>query len=376
VKVEWSKEDAGTDVFGRVQLDNTTTLMEAKHEPNNAVRSLDYHPYSMFYLAESLASGAHYVDIDAYVEGNTGYIKWAKIIVLRLDDWLTTSGMYDYANTEGEINTNSSWQTIETLTFTPDTGGDYLILGNVEAATGSVGDSVSFRLNYDSASEYIPLKNTEESGETWCTFEAKEYDDYVSWVWGGIVNIPASSKTILMEGISTYYIWARKRRIIAIRLGAMSSSAQYNEVTTVTSYTGNTYQTKATKTWTPSNQVDHLILGGIVVKPDAVNTETWTRCVVQTSPSLDEISEGVIDSKDPSGWADSYPFFSAEIKELTTSSHTISSQYRGNDVGDTVYGKGSFVVIVDIEAPPAVSNGPNERLINRLINGLINDRIN
>ena len=318
------------------------------HEFYPNVGSNDYRNVSSFYLAEDLGSGSHNVDIDAYRSTDAGYIRDMKIAVLRLDDWLTTSGMYDYAATEGsEALTQDSWETVETLTFTPDTAGDYLVLGTVQARNPSSINSITFRLNYDSGSEYLPVINSEESNQTYCTAECFGTPE-LGWMWGGIVNIPASSKTILLEGYQhgSTGMAAEMRRIIAIRIAAMDSAANTDEDASNTS-TSSQWVDRSTITFTPPSTEDYLILAGIVTKPDAEADLGCARLNQTAGTGSGVISQHEGKSKDASDPADAFPFYTVEIKELAGISQTFKTQYGyGTDSSGTTYSKGSWIVAI------------------------------
>ena len=328
-----------------VQLDDTITIMEGAHQPQNSP-AYDYKNYSTMYLAESLSSGAHNIDIDTVVTEGTGYIIYAKIIVFRIDDWFPTSGMYAYDATEGETSLNTSYSTLESITFTPDSAGDYLVLASCEVHSDSTTKSTSVRLDYDSAAEYLPIQTNSQTYEH-ATFECTHTNDYFPWVWGGIINIPASSKTIILQGASTSSGDARKRRIIALRLGAMSSSPQTNEDTTET--TTRAWASKATKTWTPSAQLEHLILCGLCLRPAATSEEGRVQFNHSAGTSPGVFSFGQLDAKDVSGPADYYPFFSCVIKDLGAISQTFDAEFAGRLSNDDVFAKAGFIVIIDIE---------------------------
>lgn len=333
----------------RAQLDNTTTIMEGLYEPSTSSSpEEDYRNFSTVYLAESLASGAHYVDIDILTESasyNT-YIRYMKIAVIRLDDWLPTTGMYAYTNTEAETDIRD-WTTLETLTFTPDTAGDYLILGSCEAKVGVAGNSIVLRLNYDSGAEYLPVANAEE-GMTYLDYEDRDITDYHSFVWGGIVSLPASEKTILMEGktLNTQYPVGRKRRIIAIRLAAMDSGVVTDEDAANTS-TSSQWTTKSSIDFTPTSTEDYLIFGGMLIKPDMTGPAGDIRLNHVTGTATGVIGEHGHYSQDPAGYADCTPLFTVEVKSLTNTQQVIETQWGyGDDTSGLHYGKGSFIVAI------------------------------
>ena len=325
----------------RAQLDDTTTTMEVLCETTLADRAIVYPTFHSVYLAENLASGDHYVDIDAFVEQFTGYIKSIKIAVLRLDDWLPTSGMYDYASTEGELTLGLSFATFETLTFTPDTAGDYLVLGSVELKSGATTYTAEMRLNYDSASEYLPI-----DVDGFLGVESKDTSDYFGYVWGGIITIPASSKTILLEAKSGSGVSSkiRKRRIFAVRIAAMDAAANTDEDASSTSTTSQ-WADRSTISFTPSSTEDYLILGSHLLGDTATDGGKQQRLNHTVGTDTGVILECRPYIKDRDAPADWYNLFAAEIKSLTNTLQTFKTQW-GEDGSNAVYSKGSWIVAI------------------------------
>jgi len=366
----------------RAQLDDSTTFMEGLFEPVATHGSGEYRSFGSFYLAQSLSFGNHHVDLDAFGESAsyTYYMKYMHITVLRLDDWLPTNGMYEYVSTDTEASlpgVNGQYIDAQTITFTPDQAGDYLILASLEMRSGYTSDSVSARLNYDSGVEYLPVNNNEEAYENYVTYESKDTTDYLPFIWGGIVNIPTSPKTIKLQACRTGGTntngQVRRSRIIAIRLGAMDSNVQYTEDTSVTSTTSS-WTDKSTLSFTPTSQEDYLILGAMVIKPDSTSYPGHTRLEHASGTNPETIDMAEIDSKDSGNPADCIPFFTTEMKQLGATSQTFKTQY-GRFLGSgTTYGKGSFIVAIrkppspnyeldlEVQWTNATYNLPNEEL--------------
>lgn len=340
--------NTSTSIGVRAQLDNTTTIMEALIEPcTGGNRPQDYRNVSTVYLAESLSSGSHHVDIDAKVASSTGYMEYMKIAVVRLDDWLPTTGMYDSAATEGEVVLTTSWATYETLTFTPDQTGDYLILGSCELKTGDLANTSNVRLNYDAGSEYLPVNNSEETGDNYVGYQGHDVTDYHSFVWGGIVNIPASSKTIILQGVSTVgsTSYVRKRRVIAIRLAAMDSSVEYDE-DPANGGTSAQWADKTFHSFTPPSTGNYLLINGIVIKPDSTATPGHARFEQTLGTGTGTIGQTNVDAKDAFNPADCIPHFTIESKSLTNTLQVFRSQYGYAGASGTCYSKGSFIIAI------------------------------
>lgn len=339
---------SSNSIYMRVQLDDTTDILSGAMEGQGGG---DFRPFNAFYVAEDLASGSHYVDLDAYVETGTGYFQYSKLFVIRLDDWLPTTGMYAYNSYEAQAALSTSYSAVVTLTFTPDQAGDYLVLFAADATSASTSKSVILYGEYDSESVLIPLKNTEETGgDTYLDAECKDGTDVMSFFWGGIVTIPASSKTITLQGgVSGGSATADRSRILAIRLAAMSSAIESTEDDTVTS-TSSSYADKDTLSFTPSATGDYWILGGMVLKPDADGGaySGHARLEQTAGTSTGTIGEIEVISKDASDEADAIPFMTVEMKELADTTQTFKTQY-GYVAGGDHYGKASLIVAVPLE---------------------------
>jgi len=74
---EWRRNTASNDFRGRVQIDNTSTIMEFNEESKDGT---SWHPAAGFDIVQ-LTAGTHTIDIDYAGEttGNTSYIRRARI---------------------------------------------------------------------------------------------------------------------------------------------------------------------------------------------------------------------------------------------------------------------------------------------------------
>lgn len=77
---EWRRDAAWNDYQARIQIDDSTTIMEHIQEPQD---TNSWHPVSGFYIT-NLSSGNHYVDFDHYGD-NSGYTSYTRR--LRLEIW-------------------------------------------------------------------------------------------------------------------------------------------------------------------------------------------------------------------------------------------------------------------------------------------------
>ena len=344
-----------TGVRVRTQLDNSVTISEAEVQVGSTSPQ-GFKPFANIYLAQSLSAGSHYVDMDVYkVTSGTWYMDYAHITVLRLDDWMPTANMYAYTETTTASNIGTgvanAFQTQATLTFTPDSAGNYIVIAMVQLRPASTTASALTRLNFDSGTRYIPLSNTEESATNPLVFEGRTVTDQNSWVWGSIVDLTAASHTFLLEtGMSSTATGANgaaNKRILAMRIAAMDSSAHTIDDTSVTSTTAQ-YTQKASIQFTPSATKDFLIFGGLSNKPDSSAYPTGTRLIQNAGDEVSTIGLVQHDSKDSSTPADCFPFFASSVRSWTPQTQNVSVDYGyGMGTSGTAYGKGAFIVIIE-----------------------------
>lgn len=353
-------------IYVRGQIDDTTTIMEQVNESVNATRTNEYLSFHTFYLASALAAGAHFVDIDAYVEsGATGYMKNIRIVVINIGMLCPTSGMYGYVATEASLAISAaagSPTTLQTLNITPDVTGDYLILGTCELYSNSASYSAYVRLNITAGTEYLPIDTAKGStAYEYCGMEDQDTSDRHTKTWGGVVSLTSgASRAILIEGYrtSTNTAAALKRRILAIRLNAASPLVQYNEVTTETSGTSTSYNTGLNKgiiSWTPTYVTNWTIMGGMNFENNTGTISSATRLFHATGNTGNDsgtINECIKRNKQSTTTTtDSWPAFGIVNEELTAAAQVFMMQYMNVAAGTTYY-RGGWVV--------AWPNGGNE----------------
>ena len=156
---------------------------------------------------------------------------------------------YQFVAADSETSTTStSWQTKATLTFTPATADDWVILGFAEQRDSSSTYSAKVRLTVDGVAV----------GEN--TNEAKDTTDYLPFTALKYQNLSAASHTILLQYCSenaaaTAYV--RRARVVAIRkasLDVLSAASDTNTALTTT------LTSRATLTWTPATAGDYIVI--------------------------------------------------------------------------------------------------------------------
>jgi len=345
--------DVNDSMSLRVQLDDNINIMEIT-KTFAYVAALE--KISCLYVAENLTPTTHTVDIDGWSMDNPGVYYNPKITVIRLDNWLQPDD-YKYSATETEYTTVTSgaWYNAVTLTITPTVTENWLILGNLAKqarATNTLAE-IGNRINYDSGSEYIPVDNTEETGDNYLVKYSVSLNssdpDYFSEVWGGIVSVPDSTKTFSIEAISTGaengYI--KNARLLALRLPAFVDIQSTENITNVSTNTD--WTVKSELEFTPPEQGNYLLLGEICTKADDVSSYVrgWFSHENGTNAptTLDLTDYQGLDASDP---AEIRSLFGFSRKFLNTVTQTFQTAF-GNPGAQTIYSKNSFIVAIPLK---------------------------
>lgn len=187
------------------------------------------------------------LEFAAETSTNTVRCRNASIFILKV-------GAADqYAESEGDsTSTSTSFTTKTTLTFTPASTGDYLLIASAALNLDTTGSEPNCRLA-NGGSYYGAMQLTN-----------KDSTNYAPWNTAIKLNLAASSQTFTIEYSVTDGIGEgatiRHASILAIRLDAFAN-AYYAEDLTELSTTSTTFQDKVTLTQTPAAR-DHLVLAG------------------------------------------------------------------------------------------------------------------
>jgi len=201
--------------------------------------------------------GSKNINLSVKVSGGvspTAYVDDMRIVAIKLDsaDKFATTDT-ESSDAEGA---SADYDTICTLTFTPATQGDYLIIAYAELQPSSGGLA------------YGKLVNGANSYGEGIVGNPAGGSVYVPWFTMVKLNLAASSQTFTIQdkggNFSTHY--HRNMRIVAIRLSNFEAT-QYNESRGRSTNTTTTYSTKASINFTPNN-VNHLVLSALLVDND------------------------------------------------------------------------------------------------------------
>lgn len=244
---------------------------------------------------------------------NTAGIKEARALAVKAD------AADQYAESEAtSTTTNTSFQTKTTLTFTPGSQGDYLIIATAEVGT-TAADQMEVKLD-QGGTEYGKMY-----------FQAKDTANFMPWGTAVKLNLAASSQSFTIQyrsgaGVANKTI--QRARILALRLDAFESS-QYAESRARSTTTSTTYQDKTTLTFTPS-AVAYAMLGVGLLDGNSTTISNYAQ-FIEGATSLGEMP-----MENQSGSPTTqYAYFMLYKKTLSASSTTWKTQYKSETTSTT-----------------------------------------
>ncbi|MFH1062908.1 MAG: DUF2341 domain-containing protein [Candidatus Omnitrophota bacterium] len=265
-ELEWQGATAADSVELQVQLNNSIQLMG--YSANDAVKIetvniTNYTTVSGFYVAQNL-SGSQYVDFDhRNDDGTTTRVKRSRLIAIPINSqtgyqyaYDTDAGAASYAMTSSMV-----WENLgASLSISPASAGQYLIMGYCELDVNNVSDSSQIRINIDN-STYKPYA---DAANRHYMLEAQDTTDWQPVFITSVVNLSAGSHSIglesRMDDATSGTI--RKQRIFAMRLSGIYDfflDQQYASSQASTASTSN--QLLATATIPADTPGEYLIIG-------------------------------------------------------------------------------------------------------------------
>ncbi|NLZ24656.1 DUF2341 domain-containing protein, partial [Candidatus Dojkabacteria bacterium] len=264
----------------------------------------------------------------------TARIKEASIFALKLEE------EDKYAQVESRSTTTAvTYQDKTTLTFTPSTPGEYIILASatidsIAPAGWGLAFPVKTALNIDGTpySEISMLPTDEANRFPW--FVVKR------------VNLNATSHTIKIQysatqsGSFTSEIGIADARIVVIRADRFSNNYYAEEEARATT-TSTAYQTRTTLTATPENE-EHLILAVQDLDISSTSQSAYGR-VAKGASSYGEMSVETFDANNRG-----YQYFTVKKETLSNTSTSWYSQYRSSNASATAGITGARISVIEL----------------------------
>lgn len=239
-----------------------------------------------------------------------------------------------YAENETEASTASSTlQDYTTLTFTPPTTGDYLILASAEFKTLLNGADVAKLVLDVGGTKYGEAERT-----------ARDATNYYSWFTAVRLNLTNTSKTIKIQFSARFGGNATVRRgaILAIRLDGFANN-YYAEARTRTE-AEDSFVTKVTLTHTPQAR-EHLIFACGVL--DGNDSDEYSTCLIDKA-TVNQ-TQMIVEASGNGADYDEVCFSHMRRDTLTNTSITWRTRFEAEDIFNDAGFQQSAIAIIDLE---------------------------
>jgi len=302
----------GSDTGVKVLVDG---VMEG-HELHRPKTGDEWFGYSAFKFLPSLSAGSHTIQIQTYSQLATYHMRNTRIVAVRKDD-LAINQNSNYESDTVQALTDA-FVSYATVTFTPPSAGDYLLLFSCEhQALSDSSNFVRATLNGNA------LDQTE--------LRMKRYTDMYSWTSASIVNLAASSQTVSLDAkketdTDAHYI--RRTRVIAIRLaGTRLAGTVYQAVDGLSQTSSTTFQQALSKTWSNSSANSNWLMMVSGQQANAAST-----CYTDTQAQIDDSTTFMGQHRQPwypaGDWMNACGLLTAA---LSSGNHTVDIDFRTTD---------------------------------------------
>jgi len=239
---------------------------------------------------------------------------------------------YDFYYNEslGQSDASTTYQDKVTLTFTPPTSGDYIIIADAELAGSSTFYNSLARL-YIGTSTYQELVRSIKDTGDWYPFNALKR---LSLSAATTMKIQFCSSS----GFATASI--RNARLIAFKLPSEYAESEGRSTTSNT-----TWQDKVTLTFTPATAGDYLIIA-------TSNIDGSTSYDVEWRLLQDDTTEHANVVRRPGASAGRYNIGAMRTITLNTTSHSFKIQYCSSSTSGTVGIGYAHVIAIRVDQFP------------------------
>jgi hypothetical protein len=286
-------------------------------------------------LSFAASPGQQNIDVQYWSShsGDTTRIKDVRILVIKAD----AADEYAESLTQ-DTTTSTSYQTKTTLTFTPATTGDYLVIASAVRAGDANGAAMRARLNYVTGSLTYGDK----------AWYCKDDFDNQAFAVMEKLNLANASKTFRLEyrSESGTLCYIQHARILALRLDAFDNS-YFASNHSLQNTTQATDQDFLTLTATP------LALSHAIVAVGAYNTvSTSVSAYLNVAKDGSSLAEVVREAPNTAGWQDAGL---AQQQALSAVSTTWKWRARAETAGTTVNVGNLAIAVLQLEATPTAA---------------------
>lgn len=337
---------ASATADAKVRLQDTTNTI-TYHEINAEMKEIttpdDWIPcfgHAVFTTGGSPASTTYAIQFAAETAADVCNIYEARILIIKLD--ADDEFVYTAANSD---HTSGTYTDVQSLTFTPGTTGDYLVIMSMDYTNSSgTGDTVGARmLDSDAATA---------RGE--CNPRTQK-DPTTYWSWGTMIKKTgvSGSTTYKAQTINVSNagdtIRARNRCIVALRLDKWDNQ-YYAETRGRSTSTSTTYQDGAQLIQTPL-ALDHAIFMCGNLDGSSATISNYMRGLKTATAKTESIYEPVAANED-------FSFMHFEKETLAASSTTWTVQARSETTSTTTGRAEMAIAVLQLGATPVAAPGP------------------
>jgi hypothetical protein len=281
----------------------------------------------------SLSAASHTVTLD-YASENaaaTARLRNARIIAIRKSALVVSSNAADSSQ-----NLTTTLANYVTLSFTPATAGDYLLIWNAEiyGNTTSYSTQVQAKLGSTTLDE--------------CLVESKDGTDWRTFGSFAVASLPASAQTLAIaaakETGSTATHSIRRARVAAIRLtDGRYSPYQYASADSESTTTSTAFQQKLTKSWSAGSAGNWLMLTSFRVANSSANRN------VEARVQVDDVTTSAQPLRQPQDTTDYMNAGSVDVRSLSAATHYVDVDYRTSNAVGTAKIRYVHIVAVPLD---------------------------
>jgi hypothetical protein len=329
----WIMGESSTSYQSKAKLTRTTgtakDFNEIIYAPKATTDLIAAGTFGIDTFGSAPGSQTYKIQYGTSSTSGTASIRQAKIIAIKL----TTLDQNNLAETRTTNNT-TTYVDKNTLTFTPATAGDYIIL-----ATGTIDES-----------------NTSGNVITQMTVDGTAYSNEIlypsatanryPWITVKKVTLTQASHTIKTQfksSSASYTSGMAHARIVAIRADRFMKY-YYNEAETRVTSTSTSYQTALTLTATPNAQ-PHLIIGTSGLDGSSASYNTYG----QLLKGATTYGEMLVRTTNASTRGISY--FNISKETLTNASTSWYLQYKSSSTSGTAGSANNRILVLELTEP-------------------------
>lgn len=343
-----SSDSATADRFVGIDIwEDSTLKYGAGFRPKEFTTPQDWGGFFaiVFYTAGSSPSPVSWrMNFYTNASGSTVRIKNARMTAVKLND---THDHYitNYSDASIASTTSSTLQTWDTLTFTPASTGDYLIIGFGCILPDDNGGRTKISL-YDGTTDYGAFDSyhpDNEGGLTACFIKR--------------FNALSGSKSYSIRFASpdnAMWVGLMGAGILALRIDGFENVWEADSYT-VASGTPTTYTDRLALSFTPAKAVKHLVFGAASFRIGSTTVSGYVQAILD-NPST-TFCEIIHEGQNAAGY-NTTPAFAAVVN-LVASAANLKWQTKTESGTNTHYIDGQSLVVLQLETSASITGSLN-----------------